>query len=61
MNDVVRSHGIAIREIERILPSKANKAEINAGLSMKANIADISRTIAEIAQQIENKITIEDL
>lgn len=59
--DVIRSQGLAIRELERIVPTKANKSELNAGLSVKANVSDVSRTIAEIASSIENKLTFEEV
>jgi hypothetical protein len=59
--DVLRSQGLAIRELERVLPTKANKAELNAGLSVKANVSDVSRTIAEVASSIENKLTFEEV
>ena len=45
----MRAQGLAIREIERVLPTKANKSELNAGLSLKANVSDVSRTMADIA------------
>lgn len=51
--DVMRQQGLALRELERIVPTKSSKAEVNAGLSLKANVADVSRTIAEIASSIE--------
>ena len=47
--DVVRTQGLAIRELERVLPTKCNKSELNAGLSLKANVSDVSRTVAEVA------------
>jgi hypothetical protein len=43
------------------LPTKANKSELNAGLSLKANVSDVSRTIAEVASSIENKLNYEDM
>ena len=54
--DVVRSQGLAIRELERVLPTKCNKSELNAGLSLKANVADVTRTIADVAAQIDTKL-----
>lgn len=59
--DVVRSQGLAIREIERVLPTKCNKSELNAGLSLKANISDVSRTLADLASTIDTKLTQEDI
>jgi hypothetical protein len=41
---VVRTQGFALREIERIMPTKSNKSELNAALSLKANLADLNRT-----------------
>lgn len=43
------------------MPTKANKSELNAGLSVKANVSDVSRTIAEVASSIENKLTFEEV
>ena len=54
--DVVRSQGLAIRELERTLPTKCNKSELNAGLSLKANIADVSRTVADVAATVDTKL-----
>ena len=59
--DVVRSQGMALRELERTMPTKCNKAELNAGLSLKANVSDVSRTVAEVASNIENKMSFEDM
>ena len=59
--DVIRSQGLAIRELERVVPTKANKSELNAGLSLKANVSDVSRTIAEVASSIETKLTFEEV
>ena len=43
------------------MPAKANKTEINQALSLKANITDVSRTVAEVAATIDDKVTYEDL
>jgi len=59
--DVVRSQGLALRELERLVPTKANKSELNAGLSLKANVSDVSRTVAEVAQNIESKMNFEEI
>lgn len=58
--DVVRSQGIALKEIERNIPQRISKAELNSGLSIKANVSDVSRTIAELAAQLESKVSFED-
>ena len=61
MCDVMRSQGMAIRELERVMPTKASKAEINAGLSLKANVTDVSRTVAELASTVEQKLGYEEV
>ncbi len=61
VTDVLRQQGLAIRELERVAPTKASKAELNSGLSLKANVSDVSRTIAEVASQMESKLTFEEL
>ena len=59
--DVVRSQGLAIRELERVIPTKCNKSELNAGLSLKANVSDVSRTVADVAATIDAKLSLEDV
>ena len=58
---MLKSQGLAIRELERVVPTKAAKAEVNAGLSLKANVADVSRTLAEVASSIETKLNLEEV
>ena len=45
--DVIRQQGLALRELERVVPTKALKAEINTGLSLKANFVDVSLILAD--------------
>jgi len=52
---------MAIRDLERSIPTKASKSELNAGLSLKANVSDVSRTIAEVASSIETKMSFEEI
>jgi hypothetical protein len=59
--DVVRSQGLAIRELERVIPTKCNKSELNAGLSLKANVSDVSRTVADVAASIDTKLSLEEV
>jgi hypothetical protein len=40
---------------------QASKNELNTGLSLKANISDVSRTIAEISSSMDGKIGFEDM
>ena len=59
--EVVRTQGLAIRELERVLPTKCNKSELNAGLSLKANVSDVSRTVADVAASIDTKLSTDDV
>jgi hypothetical protein len=59
--DVIRQQGLALRELERAVPTKASKAEVNAGLSLKANVADVSRTLADLASTMESKLSFEEV
>ena len=61
MCDVLRQQGLALRELERVAPTKASKSELNAGLSVKANVADVSRTISEIVSSVDSKLTFEEV
>ena len=66
--DVVRTQGFAVREIERIMPTKCNKSELNAALSLKANLADLNRTdpnnnnlvSSKLQQLLEDKVSKSD-
>ena len=66
--DVVRTQGFALREIERIMPTKCNKSELNAALSLKANLADLNRTdpnnnnlaYSKLQQLVEDKVSKSD-
>ena len=40
---------------------QASKSELHTGLSLKANINDVSRTIAEVASSLDTKISYDDL
>ena len=51
----------AIKDLEKALPTKASKSELNSGLLQKANISDMSRTIAAVAANMESKVSLEDL
>ena len=44
-----------------MIPTKCNKSELNAGLSLKANTSDVSRTIAELSTQIDSKLNFDDV
>ena len=61
LSDVVKAQGTAIRELERQVVSKASKTELNAGLSVKANVSDVSRSVAEVVTSLERKINLEDI
>ena len=61
MCEVVRSQGIAIKELEKQLATKASKSELNSGLNIKANVADVMRTFSEVASSIESRPTHEEL
>lgn len=59
--NVVDSHASALREIENVLPMKANKVDVHSMLNTKANIKDIRKTISEVAQDIEHRTTIDEV
>jgi len=46
--------------MERVLPTKCAKSELNAGLSLKANVNDVSRAIGEVASTIESRLTVDE-
>lgn len=57
---VLKAQSDCIKEMEHILPAKANKQEVNQLLAQKANVFDIKKTMAEVAANIESRVTYED-
>lgn len=43
-----------------MLPAKANKSDVHAQLSSKANLLDMKKTMAEVAANIESRVTYDD-
>ncbi len=59
--EVVRIQGNSIKDFEKQLSNKASKNELNSGLNIKANVADVMRTFSEVASSIETRPTIEEV
>lgn len=57
---VLRAHSDCIKEMEHILPAKANKQEVSQQIAQKANVFDIKKTMAEVVASIESRVTYED-
>ena len=51
--DTVKSQGQAIRELESQMRTKASTVEMTANLQSKANVNDISRSIADLQLHME--------
>ena len=47
--------------MEQILPAKANKQDVSQQIAAKANLFDIKSTMAEVAANIESKVSIETM
>ena len=47
--------------MERVIPTKCNKSELNAGLSLKANVSDVSRTVVDVAASVDAKLSEEEV
>lgn len=47
--------------MENQLKNKASKNELNSGLNIKANVADVMRTFSEVASSIELKPSTEEV
>jgi hypothetical protein len=43
------------------MPTKASKAEVNSGLSLKANVSDVSRAVADVNANLDTKLAYEDV
>ena len=61
LTDTVKAQGIAIKDLERQLPTKATKAELNSGLAVKANVTDMERLITDVTAGLDGKVSLEDV
>lgn len=59
--NVVSAHAASIREIENVLPMKANKVDVHSLLNTKANVKDIRVTVSDMAQEIEARVTADEV
>jgi hypothetical protein len=57
----VKNQSFSIRELDNQLKNKASKNELNSGLNIKANVADVMRTFSEVASSIELRPTTEEI
>jgi len=56
----MKAQADCIKEMEQILPAKANKHEVSQQLAIKANLIDIKSTMAEVAANLEAKVSLEE-
>lgn len=61
MADVLKAQGAAIRDLERQIPLKSSKAELQSALSQKASLTDLSEQAAELAAMVESRGPLLDL
>ncbi|EKX43613.1 hypothetical protein GUITHDRAFT_140370 [Guillardia theta CCMP2712] len=61
LHDVIKAQGDAVKSLERQLEGKASSADVQAALQRKANIADVNRSISDIAHSLETKALVGDL
>jgi hypothetical protein len=47
--------------MEKVLPEKANKEDMKTELKRKADTTSINKTMAEIAENIESRVSYNDL
>lgn len=55
ITEILKSQQISLKDHEKQISLKASKIEINSGLSIKANLADLIRSVDEINTKLENK------
>ena len=58
---VLKAHSDCLKEMEQILPAKANKQDVMQQISQKANVFDIKKTMSEVAANMESRVTYEDM
>ena len=47
--------------MEQSLANKASNSDLTSGLMLKANVSDVSRTIADIQNILDEKLSAEEL
>ena len=57
---VLKTQRDCIKEVEQILPAKANKQDLISQLNQKANIYDVKKTMAEVAANIESRVSFDE-
>ena len=60
VHQVLYHHVQLIQELQQVLPTKANKSEVHAQMAQKANLIDMKKTMAEVAANIESRLSFED-
>ena len=60
VHQVLYHHVALFQEIQQVLPTKANKADVHQQLSQKANLLDMKKTMAEVAANIESRVSFDD-
>ena len=56
--DTVKSQGLALTEMERMLAGKATKAELTLALGNKANVTDVNQAISSLALAKDRGISV---
>ena len=57
---VLKVQSDCVKEMEQVLPMKANKQDLAQMLSNKANLHDVKSTMAEVASNIESRVSLEE-
>ena len=57
---MLKTQSDCIKEMEQILPAKANKQDVAGQLAQKANLFDVKKTMAEVAANIESRVSLEE-
>lgn len=60
LSDVVKCQGETLKELELQIPTKAPKSDISACLAVKSSYNETLRTITEVKNSIESKLSIDE-
>lgn len=61
LTDAVKSQSASIRELERLIPNKADWSEVVAEMAVKANVSEVSRSLAEVSDELQAKVRMSDV
>ena len=61
LHNLILGQAEKIKEMERLIASKASRTELNSGLNIKSNLTDVMRSIEDLCNKIDSKASNDDI